>query len=521
MNYSMHKLSHSPPLSEAESSFLILPIRWLFVHVVPPTYITYKPSFVLLITYLLRVGFFNLVLKALSRYSERSRNKKIFGVGLALKFSSINSSLVETCLFYSPCANNESFLFCHESHIYPLGFLDVRRFTPGSFNVSSEDFYSFCDLVYYSGRNLYNECLVGKLSLLRSELLESYPDIFSAKPISISPHEFFAVNSLPRLPSYISVSRPALPNLEAKNSAVLFGLGNYAKTIVIPNITSSLSLQRIHEIDPAQIPPYLASRYQVSTSPVPIDDLFFSAWFIAGFHHTHLDLALQSLRAGSYAVIEKPLSSSEEDIFYFRKSIDPSFSKFFLCFHKRYSPFNALILQDLGCSTGDPINMHSIVYEVFLPQFHWYNWPSSGSRIVSNGCHWIDWFMHLNSYSPVSSYDLSFFSERVVNIFIELENSAVLTLVLTDVGSPRFGVREHVEFRNSSSTVSIDDFSRYCAEDSSSITRRLRLNPLHAHRTMYKHISRCVKLGLPADNIQSLRSSVVVAQLEKLSSLSR
>ena len=132
--------------------------------------------------------------------------------------------------------------------------------------------------------------------------------------------------------------------------------------------------------------------------------------------------------------------------------------------------------------------MHAIVFEISLPKLHWYNWPSSGSRIISNGCHWIDWFIYLNSFSKVVSYDLSTPAEHVLNLSVTLENSAVLTLVLTDSGSPRYGVREHVEFRRGQSTVSIVDFSRYCAESPSAVIRRFRLNPLHAHSLMYKNI---------------------------------
>ena len=59
-------------------------------------------------------------------------------------------------------------------------------------------------------------------------------------------------------------------------------------------------------------------------------------------------------------------------------------------------------------------------------------------------------------------------SDRVLNSVL-LENSAVLTLVLTDVGSPRFGVREHVEFRYRSSAVTINDFSRYKSESATHV----------------------------------------------------
>src|SRR5262249_57472786 len=66
--------------------------------------------------------------------------------------------------------------------------------------------------------------------------------------------------------------------------------------------------------------------------------------------------------------------------------------KVFCCFHKRYSAFNALARKDLQMQLGEPISYHCIVYEVPLPPMHWYRWPSSRSRLITNGCHWIDHF---------------------------------------------------------------------------------------------------------------------------------
>ena len=80
-----------------------------------------------------------------------------------------------------------------------------------------------------------------------------------------------------------------------------------------------------------------------------------------------------------------------------------------------------------------------------LPKLHWYSWPNSGSRLLSNGCHWIDYFLFLNAFSPVTNYSLKVAKNGDSNVFVELENKAVFTMVLTDLGSSRLGVREHIK----------------------------------------------------------------------------
>src|SRR5207302_6192153 len=75
--------------------------------------------------------------------------------------------------------------------------------------------------------------------------------------------------------------------------------------------------------------------------------------------------------------------------------------KVFACFQRRYLPFNAFLRSDLDAPPGSPISYHATVFEVPLPRRHWYRWPNSASRLVSNGCHWIDHFLFLNGFRPV------------------------------------------------------------------------------------------------------------------------
>ena len=291
----MNNLSLSSP--HGELSRLVYPLSWIYRKPVPGTYIVYKPSFTLALTYLFRVGVLNLLAKILSRFSEKHRNSKVFGVGLGICFDSANKSLGETCLFFTPSADKDSFIFCHPSHILSLGFSlnsDVRfDFSNLPFGINR--FSNFNDIVFYSGRQLYSQSLVSALASIRSFLITEYPTIYSNKPVCFDTDTGSDFNSI-SIPSYQTCSLPAIDISPPNKTAVLFGLGNYAKTVIIPSISSNLALQRVHEIDPSQLSSLYCSGRQVSTSPIPIDDHFFHAWFIAGFQHTHVDLSLQALK---------------------------------------------------------------------------------------------------------------------------------------------------------------------------------------------------------------------------------
>ena len=99
------------------------------------------------------------------------------------------------------------------------------------------------------------------------------------------------------------------PRNPRKKDAIIFGLGNYAKTAILPNIKAKFNISEVHEIDPYQLD-FLRNANQMmtsDTSPLPRGNALFDAWFISGYHHTHVDLAISALSTGATAVIEKPL----------------------------------------------------------------------------------------------------------------------------------------------------------------------------------------------------------------------
>jgi predicted dehydrogenase len=298
-------------------------------------------------------------------------------------------------------------------------------------------------------------------------------------------------------------------------TSVLFGLGNYAKTQIIPNLHGALKLTCIHEVDPLQIGPRTRWRQWLDTSPWPREDERYDAWFIAGFHHTHTPLAVHALQQGAYAVVEKPIATTWDQLNELRRCLESLEEKrLFACFHKRHSLFNNWVRADLTVPAGAPVNYHCIVYEIPLPPRHWYNWPNSRSRLTSNGCHWLDHFMFLNDYSPVRNSGLWRAENGGLTVFVELENKAAFTMTLTDVGSERLGVREYIELHAGNVTVRMVDGSSYEAESTSKVIRRRRVNPMNAYRLMYRSISRSIVEGASGDPLESLRSTELMLSLE-------
>jgi predicted dehydrogenase len=308
-----------------------------------------------------------------------------------------------------------------------------------------------------------------------------------------------------------------------RERAALFGYGNYAKTTVLPGVRRSLDVETLHEIDPTQIPAGPPRGRGWDTAPWPRDDEVPGVWFLAGYHHTHAPLAVTALERGAAAVVEKPVATTEGQLQALLRAMRETGRPLYACFQRRYLPFNALAMRDLGAAPGDPISYHCIVYEVPLPPLHWYRWPASRSRLVSNGCHWIDHFLHLNGYAEVTGCRLAVAPDGSLDVAMELSNGAPFTMVLTDRGSPRVGVQDHVELRTADATVRIVNSTRYFAQRASGAVRRRRIAKAAAYRRMYRSIARDIARGGAGDSSRSVEVSTgavlrLEAELEALGS---
>ena len=297
-------------------------------------------------------------------------------------------------------------------------------------------------------------------------------------------------------------------------TASLVGLGNYAKTTILPNVPSEIQVDCIHEIDPLQVGKPDTWDCTIDTSGTPSDKDHQDIFFVAGYHHTHTPIAVQALQRGAWAVVEKPLCTTFDQHEKLKAAAGTG-RRLFAGFHKRYSRLNDWARKDLGVQPGEPINYYCIVFEIPLPPLHWYNWPSVGSRIVSNGCHWLDHFMFLNRYAPVRDYTLRESSTKDIAVTVELENDAFFTMTLTDSGGARLGVREYVELRAGDVTVTMSDNSKYEAEDGTRVLRRKKTNRRTSYSRMYQAICRQILEGEEGDSIASLRSTKLMLDLEK------
>lgn len=323
-----------------------------------------------------------------------------------------------------------------------------------------------------------------------------------------------------RDPAPVAEINNSTRSLSGEKSAVLFGYGNYAKINIIPYSKPFINIRSIHEIDPTEI--FFETGIQKwDSSPFPRKDEQYDVYFVASYNHTHVPITLYGLAQGAYVVVEKPVAMDYEELAELEKALRNSKRGLFIGFHKRYSSFNKMALEDLGVKYGEPISYHCIVYELTQPKFFWYTWPVSRSTFFANGCHQIDHFLYLNDFSEPKNFDLALSADGTANVWIELANGAFFTMAFSEKGSSRVGPRDHVELKTRGRNVRITDSVNYFSENENKIIRRKGIFKTESYKGMYQEIGRKIANNENGDSWRSIKVStslmlVLEDQLQKI-----
>ncbi len=459
--------------------------RWVVVAELRDLFVEQPFDVRRLLDYGREVGPIEVARKVMSRLGESNRNEKFAACG-----TGIDVETGEGVAFFAPCVPR-----CVERVVLPPELVWEADQVPDVVEFGESlraEFSAWTGWNRHCGRPLQD--IDGLRDLVMAALQTPVERVFELEPTPIAER---------------SGERTEGQRLKAS----VFGYGHYVRTIVLPSLPPEIEVVTVHELDPLLAP---SSFPTVDTSPEFRDHEAPDVVFVAGFHDTHAPLAGEALRRGAWVVSEKPLATTGEQLDDLLADWR-SPSRYFASFQRRFMAPSQWALEDLDVSESDPMSYHALVHEVSLPAGHWYHWPASGSRLLSNGCHWIDHFLWLNDFAVVTEHRARRGPNGEMVCELTLENGAYFTLTLTDRGSDRLGVREHTELRVRDRTAVIEDMSAYRSEDRRGIMRREKFNRLAAHHAMYADFARRIVADEAGDSRLSVeRTARTVLALEAM-----
>jgi len=497
-----------------KNEYRIQVLVWKNLEKIEDAYHTRAKSLRLLINYFPVVGFQGLLTKTWSRLREERRNEKYISCGIGKIIESPDNNIFQKgdwVSFIAPFhpALAERIVLPKEL-IYKIDRSNVPEIMANAilyFSVGKNDkkniwWKDIKGWSVYSGIEISQELQNKLADGVKGEIKNI--DWIKAQKISASGAD--AVAEIKGKVEKIN---------QNKKSGILFGYGNYAKINIIPYTKKFVDIKTVHEIDPTQIV-VERSVEKWNSSPFPAKDEKADVYFVASYNHTHVPITLHALNQGAYVVVEKPVAMDYDELNDLEKALRKAGRKLFIGFHKRYGLFNELALKDLGVKYGDPISYHSIVYELIQPEFFWYNWPVSRSTFLSNGCHQVDHFLHLNNFSKPINSDIKLLQDGAVEVWIELENGATFTTTFSEKGTLRVGPRDIVELKVHGKNIRIIDAIKYQSEDNFRIIRKKRIFKTNSYRDMYQTIVKKIANNEEGDSIESvIISTKIMLDLEE------
>jgi predicted dehydrogenase/threonine dehydrogenase-like Zn-dependent dehydrogenase len=184
-----------------------------------------------------------------------------------------------------------------------------------------------------------------------------------------------------------------------------------------------------------------------------------NAILIATRHDSHAAYAIRAMRAGKPAFLEKPLAITLDQLQEVEQVWRETGGHVLVGYNRRFSPFVRQIAEHFRNRT-EPL---SILYRVNagpLEQGHWMRaTPEGGSRVVSEGCHFIDVMMFLTNSLPkrVCAAHLRSYEPDTAQLVIEFEDGSIGTLYYLTTGDPTVP-KEYLEVHGAGRSAILRDF---------------------------------------------------------------
>ena len=279
----------------------------------------------------------------------------------------------------------------------------------------------------------------------------------------------------------------------AENGVFLYGLGDYARVYIAPNINAenkSFCVDYNHSLATHYKENYKYQQYGL----VPEES--YSALkktkkplaIIATYHSDHTRIAREIFERNpsAFIFVEKPPCVTLEDIQTLASLYDQG-ANLEIGYNRRFIPLNQKI-RDTFYNQQKVITIS--VKEILITENHWYFWPNQGTRITGNLTHWLDLAVFWINGEPVEiNLMASPSKDETMAVSVLFSDGSLVNITVSDKGNSLRGVQENIEVRTKDETVNIQDYTRYSWTSING--RKFTVNKSirnKGHDAMYKHL---------------------------------
>jgi predicted dehydrogenase len=189
----------------------------------------------------------------------------------------------------------------------------------------------------------------------------------------------------------------------------VIGAGNYATSMLLPHLQNRSDVRLVEVATATGLSATNAQRRfgfeRWSTDYRGLlDDEAVDAVVIATRHHAHAAMVCEALRAGKAVFVEKPLAVDSDQMQAILAAVgDSGNDRLMVGFNRRFAPLLVDLKGDFGARRG-PMQVRYDVNAGRLEAGSWYTQPEEGSRLVGEGCHFIDTVSWWLDQDPVAVF---------------------------------------------------------------------------------------------------------------------
>ena len=203
-------------------------------------------------------------------------------------------------------------------------------------------------------------------------------------------------------PAQQRLTAPPPPTRPARRPAAqpvvrlgVIGAGNYATSMLLPHLRGRADVRLVEVATATGLSATNAQRkfgferYSTDHRGLLADETI-GAVLIATRHHAHAAMVCEALRAGKAVFVEKPLAVDPEQLEAIIAAVEDSGNdRLMVGFNRRFAPLLVDLKHAFGARSG-PVQVRYDVNAGRLDAGSWYAHPEEGSRLVGEGCHFVD-----------------------------------------------------------------------------------------------------------------------------------
>ena len=288
----------------------------------------------------------------------------------------------------------------------------------------------------------------------------------------------------------------------------VFGAGLYASAVMLPSLKAdnAINLVGIATASGAtaqQAASRFGFAYASTDNEKILEDKEINTIGILTRHHLHAQQTLGGLRAGKHVFVEKPLTIKEEDLDEIKKEINkPGAPILMVGFNRRFAPL-AIKMKAFLDLRKEPVVASYRVNAGYLPLTHWHHdIEQGGGRILSEGCHFIDYLTWLIGEVPSSvtaegmSDQGKYYEDNIV-ITLSYPDGSVGTVSYMANGDKSFS-KERVEAFSGGRIAVLDNYrSLELIKDGRRKVHKSRLKMDKGHKAEWQVLAEAIKAGGP------------------------